>query len=127
MTITALRCCSSCGAPEGTRNPLVVTGAGRVHVSHVLDPADDLYGSGFAEVRPLAAIAGDALLADCGWCWAGWGNRCDTDPLGGMHVTRFDRAYRRGLISAADLAAVMATADTVPGAVIPRVLAGAAS
>jgi len=57
--------------------------------------------------RSLAAITADALLADCGWCWGGRGNPCATDPPGGMHEARFSRAYRRGLISEADLVRVL--------------------
>jgi hypothetical protein len=61
--------------------------------------------------RPLAEITADALLADCGWCWGGHGNRCATEPPGGIHVARFLRAYRRGLISSADLDSVLEALD----------------
>jgi hypothetical protein len=57
--------------------------------------------------RTVRDILADALLADCGWCWGGWGNPCTDVPPGGMHVARLSRAYRRGLISKADLMAVL--------------------
>lgn len=69
--------------------------------------------------RPLAEITADALLADCGWCWGGWGNPCDTDPPGGMHLARLFRANRRGLVSDADLGAVLAGFEVFePSAVV---------
>jgi hypothetical protein len=70
--------------------------------------------------RPLADITADALLADCGWCWGGWGNPCTTEPPGGMHLARYARACRRGLISDADMRAVRDAAPAVftPGTVL---------
>ena len=114
------RHCAACGHPEAPRNPLVLAEDGyRVHVSHVLDPDDGYYGEAFAECRPLAAIADDALLADCGYgaCWAESGVPCN-EP--GTHLARFGRAERKGLISAADMAVVTAAAG--PGAVPGTVL-----
>ena len=57
--------------------------------------------------RTLAEITADALLATCGWCWGGWGNPCATGKPGGMHVDRYCRARRQGLISSADMSAVL--------------------
>lgn len=56
-----------------------------------------------------------ALKVSCGHCWASPGSVCVT---GGLHVARYARAYRRGLISAAALAAILEavvvfTPDTV--------------
>jgi len=76
--------------------------------------------------RTLAAITADAMLASCGWCWGGWGQPCDAD---GVHLARFARARRRGLISETDMAAVLGAVAPdpedvfTPGTVI---LAGAA-
>ena len=79
-------------------------------------------------VRTLRDIAADALLADCGWCWGGWGNPCTTDEPGGMHVARLNRAYRRGLISEADYMAVIHSLDAFTSAtVVTRETAGAAA
>jgi hypothetical protein len=78
--------------------------------------------------RPLAQITADALLADCGWCWGGWGNPCATEPPGGMHVARLSRAYRRGLISEADFMAVTGNLDAFTlGTVVTFEPAGAVS
>ena len=57
--------------------------------------------------RPLEEISAAALLADCGWCWPGHGNPCKTARAGGIHTDRYARAYRRGLISEADMLAVV--------------------
>jgi hypothetical protein len=127
--ITAPRSCAACAAFEAERNPLVLTASGLVHVSHVLDPDDGLYGTAFAERRPLAEIAEGALLADCGYggCWVESGEPCNAE---GIHYARFGRAERKGLITAADMAVVTAEAGpgALPGTVIPAgVLTGAAS
>jgi hypothetical protein len=127
--------CAACGQEDCPRNPLVLAEGGMlIHVSHVLDPDDGFYGAAFAETRPLAEIAADALLAGCGHgepgdgdCWAESGRPCNAP---GIHCARFDRAHRRGLISGPDMAVVRAAAGpgAGPGTVIPSaVLAGAAS
>lgn len=61
--------------------------------------------------RPLAEITADALLADCDWCWGGHAQPCATSQPGALHAGRFARAYRRGLISNADLMAVLGALD----------------
>ena len=79
-----------------------------------------------AERRPLALIAADALPYLCEVCWSGPGEPCEG---GGMHLARLARARRRGAVSAADMAVVLAAALDAfePSTVIPAVLAGAAS
>ena len=75
-----------------------------------------------AAVRSLHQICVDTSRATCGECWAHPGNECvytmapapvpvtkgtPVQPVRGYHVARFARAERRGLISAADFAAVL--------------------
>jgi hypothetical protein len=50
-----------------------------------------------------AERAAAALLVSCGFCWARPGAACGQD---GLHLARFVRAYRRGLISQKELAAI---------------------
>ena len=70
-----------------------------------------------AAPRTLAEITADALAANCGHCWAEPGRPCSCAP--GTHLARFDRARRRGFLSAEDLAAVVAPLDVLtPGTVI---------
>jgi hypothetical protein len=42
-----------------------------------------------------------ALMVPCGFCWAVPGTVCGID---GLHLARFVRAYRRGLLSREELA-----------------------
>ena len=73
-------------------------------------------------VRSLHQICVDTSRATCGECWAAPGDECvyttapvsvpvtkgtPVRPVRGYHVARFARAERRGLISAADFAAVL--------------------
>jgi hypothetical protein len=75
-----------------------------------------------AAVRSLHEICVDTSRATCGECWALPGDECvctsapapvpvtkgtPVRPVRGYHVARFARAVRRGLISAADFAAVL--------------------
>jgi hypothetical protein len=94
------------------------------------DPAADL-GTATPEHRPLHLIAADVLAATCGHCWAHPGEPCDAE---GVHLARFARARRRGVISGPDMAAVLSIAAPdpedvfTPATVIPAyALAGAAS
>ena len=59
--------------------------------------------------RSLHSICDLACLANCGECWSPSQVPCLRGDHGtrGFHVARFARAYRRGLISAADLTAVL--------------------
>ena len=64
---------------------------------------------GSSQARGLHAICELARLANCGECWAPPQVPCLRGSRGtsGYHVARFARARRRGLISAADLTAVL--------------------
>ena len=64
----------------------------------------------------LSEIAAAALAANCGYCWASPGAPCATLHPGGTHVARFARAYRKGLITSADLSLVLDTLDGFTGA-----------
>jgi hypothetical protein len=44
-----------------------------------------------------------ALMTTCGFCWARPGVACGGD---GLHLARYVRAYRRGLISREELAVI---------------------
>ncbi len=72
--------------------------------------------------RSLHEICEDARRANCGACWALPGDECvyttapvsvpvtpgtPVRPVRGYHVARFGRAMRRGLISGAELVAVL--------------------
>jgi hypothetical protein len=60
-----------------------------------------------------------ALVVNCGFCWAVPGTAC-TDV--GQHYARYLRAYRRGLLNAADLATVSAAAAHITaGTIVPEV------
>jgi hypothetical protein len=71
-----------------------------------------------AAPRALAEITADAQRATCGHCWAEPGSPCEG---GGTHLARYQRAHRRGVLSAADLTAVLAgvIASAVPAIVTP--------
>jgi hypothetical protein len=75
------------------------------------------------DARTVPAIAADALAVNCGYCWASPASPCATDQPGGIHVARFGRAYRRGLITGADLMAVLGSLDAFTEATV--VCAGA--
>jgi hypothetical protein len=63
---------------------------------------------------PIASLA---LLAPCGFCWAQPGTPC-TDT--GQHYARYLRIYRRGVLTAAGMAAVsMAAPYITAGTVVP--------
>jgi hypothetical protein len=75
-----------------------------------------------AEAPPtLHQICERARYATCGYCWAEPGEECafttapvsvpvtpgaPLRPVRGYHVARFGRAFRRGLVSAAEFLAV---------------------
>jgi hypothetical protein len=76
--------------------------------------------------RSLHEICEDARRANCGECWALPGDECvytsipvsvpitpgtPVQTARGYHVARFGRAMRRGLISGADLIAVLRELD----------------
>ncbi len=59
--------------------------------------------------RSLPEILAAVPMARCGECWKEPGGPCVPSPAGeeGYHVARFARAMRRGLISGAELIAVL--------------------
>jgi hypothetical protein len=50
-----------------------------------------------------AERAAVALMVSCGFCWARPGSVCEVE---GLHLARYVRSYRRGLISQEELAAI---------------------
>jgi hypothetical protein len=50
-----------------------------------------------------AERAAVALMATCGFCWARPGSTCGEQ---GLHLARYVRAYRRGLLDQKDLAEI---------------------
>jgi hypothetical protein len=77
------------------------------------------------EPRDLRAITEQgALLVNCGICWQRPGQPCNRFYPPGSHLARFQRAERRGLISRAELASVVAGLDVIaPAVIIPDVRA----
>jgi hypothetical protein len=68
-----------------------------------------------------AERAAVALMATCGFCWARPGVACGE---GGLHLARYLRAYRRGLLSQQELVVTCETmAHVSAGYVVPEVLA----
>jgi hypothetical protein len=65
-----------------------------------------------------------ARLVNCGECWQVPGKPCTPE---GDHVARFGRAMRRGLISGADLIAVLQALDAFTNATIVCDVPGGAS
>jgi len=59
--------------------------------------------------------AGRARLARCGVCWAEPGQPCGDarGDLPGLHLARYARARRKGLITGTEMTAVLATAGDV--------------
>ena len=70
--------------------------------------------------RTLPEIAAAALLADCGRgdCWARPGVPCGGR---GTHIERYQRARRRGLLSAEDMTTVLAA---VVASMVPVIVTG---
>jgi hypothetical protein len=67
--------------------------------------------------RSLREICEAARQANCGECWQVPGAPCSQDP-DGDHVARFARAMRRGLISGAELIAVLQPLGTFTGSTL---------
>ena len=63
--------------------------------------------------RPLAEITADALRVNCGHCWSEPGKPCAADAPDLMHLARFARCRRKGLISDEDMCAVLDAAGDV--------------
>jgi hypothetical protein len=75
-------------------------------------------------VRSLAGICEAARRATCGECWQVPGEPCTQLPEGD-HVARFGRAARRGLLSGAELVAVLGTLDAFTTATVVETPDGA--
>jgi len=68
-----------------------------------------------------AESAAVALMVSCGFCWAKPNTTCDQE---GLHLARYVRAYRRGLLSQKELAAICeALAQVSAGHVVSGVSA----
>jgi hypothetical protein len=66
-----------------------------------------------------AERAAVALITTCGFCWARPGVVCGAE---GLHLARYVRAYRRGLLGQQDLAAICeALAQISAGHVVAEV------
>jgi hypothetical protein len=61
----------------------------------------------------LHEILDAARMANCPQCWQRPGPPCTVSGPPGDHLARYQRAERRGLITRADLAAVVATLDVI--------------
>lgn len=64
--------------------------------------------------RSLTELCHAAQLVNCGHCWKVPGLPCTADletGAPGFHVARFSRAMRRGLITGAELVAVLAVPE----------------
>lgn len=69
--------------------------------------------------RTLHALAELARAVNCGQCWQRPGRPCTVSGPGD-HLARYLRAERRGLITRAELAAVVASLDVIARSVIIR-------
>ena len=70
--------------------------------------------------RQAGAPAERARLAQCPACWQRPGRRCTRFYPPGDHLARFVTAEERGLITRAELAAVIADLDVIAPHVIIR-------
>jgi hypothetical protein len=59
-------------------------------------------------------------LANCAQCWQRLGRPCTINGTPGDHLARWQRAERRGLITRAELAAVVAPLEVIAAHVIIR-------
>ncbi|MGH3222575.1 MAG: hypothetical protein ACRDPY_28415 [Streptosporangiaceae bacterium] len=77
--------------------------------------------TGYQLPRTLHALAEQgARLVNCGQCWQRPGRPCTVSGPPGDHLARYQRAERRGLITRAELAAVVETLDVIAAHVIIR-------
>jgi hypothetical protein len=74
--------------------------------------------------RSLHEVSELARLVNCGECWQVPRKPCTPE---GDHVARFGRAMRRGLISGADLIAVLQALDAFTNATVVRDALGGVS
>src|SRR5689334_20380850 len=83
---------------------------------HTAGPARSL--AGCPRVRPPAELEQAARQATCGHCWAAPGRPCKGTE--GYHLARFARARRRGLLTEAEFASVLADLDVFTDATVVR-------
>jgi hypothetical protein len=70
--------------------------------------------------RRVTMPADLARMANCPLCWQRPGRPCTISGPPGDHLARWQRAERRGLITRADLAAVVAGLEVIAPHVIIR-------
>ena len=73
------------------------------------------------EMRSLHEVCQATRRANCGQCWQVPGLPCVTHPetgADGLHVARFARAMRRGLISGSELIAALSTGQPFTNATV---------
>jgi hypothetical protein len=71
--------------------------------------------------RTMHALCEQAVrLVNCPQCWARPGSPCTITGVPGYHLARWGRAERRGLITRAELAGVVAGLDVIALHVIIR-------
>lgn len=68
--------------------------------------------------RLAAAVTEDARRCPCPLCWVLACTPCTVSEPAGDHLARYQRAERRGLISRAELAAVVDGLDVIAAHVI---------
>ena len=68
--------------------------------------------------REALPVAERVRSVNCGQCWQRPGRPCTVSGAPGDHLARYDRAERRGLITRAELAAVVAGLDVIAAHVI---------
>ena len=73
---------------------------------------------GCHRVRPAAELEQAARQATCGHCWASPG--CPCEGTEGYHLARFARARRRGLLTEAEFADMLADLDVFTDATVIR-------
>ena len=68
--------------------------------------------------REAIPVAERVRMAHCGHCWQRPGRSCTISGPPGEHLARYMRAERRGLITSAELAAVVARLEVIAPHVI---------
>ena len=72
------------------------------------------------QARSLQEIREDARRANCPHCWQRPGRPCTVSGQPGDHLARYQRAERRGMITRAELAAVVGGLEVIAAHVIIR-------
>jgi len=71
-------------------------------------------------IPQAVSVAAQARLVNCPQCWQVPGRPCTFTRPAGNHLARYQRAERRGLITRAELAAVVEPLEVIAGHVIIR-------